>query len=43
LAAHEFAFVSSDRTLVIAAQAEGLFADNPFDHLAPDDTSGGST
>ena len=40
---HEFAFVSSDRTLVIAAQAEGLSADNPFDHLAPDDTSGGST
>ena len=43
LAAHEFAFVSSDRTLVIAARAEGLSADNPFDHPAPDDRSGGST
>lgn len=32
-------FVSGDRTLLAAAQAEGLATDNPFDHVAPDDTS----
>ena len=43
LAAHKFAFVSSDNALLIAAQAEGLSADNPFHHVAPDDTPGSST
>lgn len=28
-------FVSGDKTLLIAARAEGLTTDNPFDHLSP--------
>ena len=43
LAAHQLTFVSSDNTLIIAAQAEGLSTDNPFDHVAPEDTVGSST
>jgi hypothetical protein len=31
-------FVSGDRTLLAAAQAERLLTDNPFDHAAPHDT-----
>lgn len=31
-------FVSGDDTLLTAAQAEGLLTDNPFDHVAPQDT-----
>ena len=31
-------FVSGDKTLLSAAQAEGLATDNPFDHVFPDDT-----
>ena len=30
-------FVSGDRALLAAAQAEGLPTDNPFDHIAPED------
>lgn len=30
-------FVSGDRTLLTAAQAEGLTTDNPFDHVDPQD------
>lgn len=43
LAAHQLTFVSSDNTLVTAAQAEGLSADNPFTHIAPEDPPGNST
>lgn len=31
-------FVSGDRALLASAQAERLFTDNPFDHVAPEDT-----
>jgi uncharacterized protein len=31
-------FVSGDRTLLRAADAEGLVVDNPFDHVSPQDT-----
>ena len=31
-------FVSGDKTLLSAAQAEGLATDNPFDHVSPLDT-----
>ncbi len=31
-------FVSGDRALLTAAQAEGLVTDNPFDHVSPQDT-----
>jgi len=31
-------FISGDGTLLTAAQAEGLPTDNPFDHIAPQDT-----
>jgi hypothetical protein len=31
-------FVCGDRTLLAAAQAERLLTDNPFDHVAPQDT-----
>jgi len=31
-------FVSGDKTLLTAAQAEGLLTDNPFDHVSPLDT-----
>jgi hypothetical protein len=31
-------FVSGDKTLLTAAQAEGLLTDNPFDHVSPSDT-----
>jgi hypothetical protein len=31
-------FVSGDKTLLSAAQAEGLLTDNPFDHVSPLDT-----
>lgn len=34
----ELTFVSSDGTLLTAAQAEGLSTDNPFDHVVPQDT-----
>jgi hypothetical protein len=30
-------FVSGDDTLLVAAQAEGLPTDNPFDHVSPHD------
>ena len=30
-------FVSGDKTLSAAAQAEGLVTDNPFDHVSPED------
>jgi predicted nucleic acid-binding protein len=43
LAAYQFTFVSSDHTLVSAAKAEGVSADNPFAHTAPEDTPGRST
>jgi hypothetical protein len=33
-------FVSGDATLLAAAQAEGLPTENPFDHVAPEDTPG---
>ena len=42
LAAHQFTFVSSDNTLITAAQAEGLSTDDPFDYVAPEDTAGSS-
>jgi uncharacterized protein len=32
-------FVSGDRTLLTAANTEGLQIDNPFDHVLPQDTS----
>ena len=35
-------FVSGDATLLAAAQAEGLPTENPFDHIAPEDTPGPS-
>ena len=40
LAAHEFplTFVSGDKSLVAAAQAQGLLTDNPFEHVSPQDT-----
>ncbi|MCS7220969.1 MAG: type II toxin-antitoxin system VapC family toxin [Anaerolineae bacterium] len=40
LAAHRFTltFVSSDHTLLAAAQAEGLPTENPSHHLSPHDT-----
>ncbi len=31
-------FVSGDKTLLSAAQAEGLLTDNPFDHVSPLDS-----
>ena len=31
-------FVSGDKTLLLAAQAEGLATDTPFDHVSPHDT-----
>ena len=31
-------FISGDKTLLTAAKAEGLAADNPFDHVSPQDT-----
>lgn len=31
-------FVSGDKALLTAAQAEGLNTDNPFDHVSPQDT-----
>jgi len=31
-------FVSGDKILLTAAQAEGLVTDNPFDHVSPQDT-----
>ena len=31
-------FVSGDKTLLAAAEAEGLATDNPFDHVSPQDT-----
>lgn len=39
LAAHNLTltFVSGDDTLLVAAQAEGLPTDNPFDHVSPHD------
>lgn len=39
LAAHDLTltFVSGDDTLLVAAQAEGLPTDNPFDHVSPHD------
>ena len=43
LAGLQLRFVSSDNTLIIAAQVEGLSTDNPFDHVAPEDTAGSST
>lgn len=43
LAAQQLTFVSSDNTLVNAALAEGLPADNPSTHIAPEDTPAGST
>ncbi len=43
LAAHQFAFVSSDNVLVTAAQFEGLSADNPFTDVAPEDTPDSAT
>ena len=36
------AFVSSDKTLLNSALAEGLMIDNPFDHVLPQDTPGRS-
>ena len=33
-------FIGGDKTLQDAAQAEGLVADNPFDHAMPHDTPG---
>jgi len=40
LAAREFplTFVSGDKSLVAAAQAQGLLTDNPFEHVSPQDT-----
>ncbi len=40
LAAHKLAliFVSGDKTLLTATQAEKLTADNPFEHISPLDT-----
>ena len=32
-------FVSGDAALLAAARAEGLPTDNPFDHVAPEDTT----
>ncbi|HJW89028.1 MAG TPA: hypothetical protein VJ436_00155 [Anaerolineales bacterium] len=45
LTAHELAltFVSGDSTLLVAAQAEGLATDNPFDHVSPPDSPQPST
>ena len=40
LASPEITFVTSDSTLFTAAQAEGLSADNPSNHVAPEDTYG---
>ncbi|WP_423224853.1 type II toxin-antitoxin system VapC family toxin [Candidatus Amarolinea aalborgensis] len=31
-------FISGDKTLLTAAQAEGLAVENPFDHISPQDT-----
>lgn len=39
LAAHQLTFVSGDNTLLSAARAEGLSIDNPFDHVASEDTA----
>ena len=33
-------FVCGDKTLLAAAEAEGLATDNPFDHVSPQDTPG---
>jgi len=33
-------FVCGDKTLLAAAEAEGLPTDNPFDHVSPQDTPG---
>ena len=38
---HPFTFVSGDATLLTAARAEGLTTETPFDHIAPDEQSGG--
>ena len=40
LASPQITFVTSDNTLFTAAQAEGLSADNPASHVAPEDTYG---
>lgn len=40
LASPQITFVTSDNTLFTAAQAEGLSADNPSNHVAPEDTYG---
>jgi hypothetical protein len=36
-------FVSGDKTLLTAAQAEGLVTENPFDHVLPQDSPPGSS
>lgn len=38
LASPQVTFVTSDNTLFTAAQAEGLSADNPSNHVVPEDT-----
>lgn len=43
LATHRLTFVCGDNTLITAAQTEGLPTDNPFNHVAPEDTPGSST
>ena len=43
LTAYQLTFVCGDNTLITAAQAEGLSTDNPFDHVAPEETTGSST
>jgi len=42
LARHQLSltFVTGDNALLTAAQAESLLTDNPFDHVAPQDTPG---
>jgi hypothetical protein len=40
VAGQPFTFVSGDATLLTATRAEGLTAETPFDHIAPEEQPG---